>query len=77
MSKHNHNVIAHEVSFTINEINKLTEDEVRSIYGIELLENGKVFDPTYNKKFESVGEWAEFNIEQDDVEFEEHFSVKN
>jgi len=73
MSKHNHSAVAQEVAFTINEVNRLSPDEVLSVYGIELLPNGKVFDQTYNKTFESVGEWAEFNIEQDDMEYEEHF----
>lgn len=73
MSKHNHSAIAQEITHTIHEINRLSKDEVYDIYGIELLEDGRVFDPTYNKTFESVSEWAEFNIEQDEIEYEEHF----
>jgi len=77
MSKHNHSVVAQEITFIVNEVNRLPEDEVKSLYGIELLETGKVFDPTYDKTFESVSEWAAFNVEQDDVEYEEHFHGKN
>lgn len=73
MSKHNHGVIAQEVAFVIGEVHRLSEEEVKSLYGIELLEKGKVYDPTYNKTFDTVGEWAAFSLEQDDVEYEEHF----
>ena len=73
MGKHNHSAIAHEIAYIVSEVNRLSEEEVRSLYGIELLEDGKVFDPTYDQEFVSVGEWAAFNVEQDDVEYEEHF----
>lgn len=73
MSKNNHSAVAHEVAYVVSQVNELSEEEVRSIYGIELLEGGKVFDTVYNREFPSVGEWATFNVEQDDVEYEEHF----
>ena len=76
MSKHNHSAVAHEIAYIVNEVSRLSEEEVKALYGIELLEGGKVFDPTYDQEFHSVGEWAAFNIEQDDVEYEEHFYNK-
>ena len=76
MSKSNHSVIAHEVTYIVSEISRLSEEEVKSTYGIELLEKGKVFDPTYDKEFETIGEWATFNVEQDEVETEEQFHGK-
>jgi len=76
MSKHNHSATAQEIAYVVSEVNRLSEEEVRSLYGIELLEGGKVFDPTYNQEFASIGEWATFNVEQDDIEYEEHFYGK-
>lgn len=73
MSKNNHTVNSQEITYIVNEVKRLDEDEVKSLYGIELLEAGSVYDPTYNKTFDTVAQWAEFNIEQDDVEYEEHF----
>jgi len=73
MSKNNHAVNSHEIMFIVNEVKRLGEDEVKDLYGIELLEKGKVYDPTYNKTFDTVAEWAGFNVEQDDLEYEEHF----
>jgi len=74
MSKHYHGVTASDVAFIVSEVNRLTLEEVKIVFGIEILEEGKVFDPVYDKTFESVSEWAAFNIEQDDMEYEEHFS---
>lgn len=73
MSKSNHSVIAHEVTYIVSEISRLSEDEVKVLYGIDFLEDGKVFDPTYDKEFETIGEWATFNVEQDEVVHDEHF----
>lgn len=74
MSKHNRGGIAQGVSYTVHQVNTLSEEEVKSLYGIELLEGGKVFDPTYNQEFDSVGEWAEFCANEDMTEYDEHFS---
>lgn len=73
MSKSNHSAVAQEVAYVISEVKRLSQEEAQSVYGIELLPNGKVFDPMYNRTFDSIGEWAEFNVEQDDMEYEEHF----
>ncbi len=73
MSKHHHSIIAAAIAFTVSEIAKSSADEIEKLYGIQLSEDGTVFDTTYNKTFESVSDWAEFNIEQDDLEYEEHF----
>lgn len=65
--------VAHEVSHVLNEIKHLTADEVEALYGIRVSKDGSVLDITYNMVFGSVGEWAEFSVEQDNVEFSEHF----
>ena len=74
MSKHNHGGFAQEVSYIIHQVATLPAEEVQILYGIELLEDGKVFDPTYNQEFGSVGEWAEFSVNEDRTEYSEHFS---
>ena len=74
MSKHNHGAIAHDVSYIIRQVATLPADEIQILYGIELFEDGKVFDPTYNQEFDSVGEWAEFSVKEDLVEYNEHFT---
>lgn len=74
MSKHNRGEIAQDVSFIIHQVSTLPAEEVQILYGIELLEDGKVFDPTYNQEFGSVGEWAEFSVNEDRTEYSEHFT---
>lgn len=75
MSEHFHSVIANDVRYTINDVNDMTKEEAELIYGIEFKEDGKIFDPVYNQTFEGLSDWATFNIEQDDMEYEEHFHV--
>ena len=74
MSKHNHGAIGHDVNYIIQDVMRLPKEEAENIYGIEFTDDGKVFDPTYNQAFESVGEWAQFSVEQDQVEYSEHFT---
>ncbi len=74
MSKHNRGGFAHDVSYIVQQVSTLSAEEVQDLYGIELLDGGKVFDPTYNQEFGSVGEWAEFSVNEDRTEYSEHFS---
>ena len=64
---------AHEVAHIIKDVNALSSDEVEQIYGIALSEDGTVFDPTYNRNFVSVSDWAEFSVQQDEVDYSEEF----
>jgi hypothetical protein len=73
MSKHHHGEFANSVSFIVHQVSTLPKEEIEILYGIELLDNGKVFDPTYNQEFGSVGEWAEFSVNEDNTEYSEHF----
>ncbi len=74
MSKHNHGGFAQDVSYIVRQVATLPPEEIQILYGIELLDNGKVFDPTYNQEFGSVGEWAEFSVNEDMTEYSEHFT---
>ena len=61
-----------EANHIVNDISKMSQEEATRIYGIEFNPDGTVFDPIYNRTFISVAEWAEFNVEQDEVEYCEH-----
>ena len=43
----------------------LTKDELNDLYGIELHEDGSVFDPVENRKFKTVIAWLEFVNERE------------
>jgi len=73
MSSRNHSAAAHEITHLVQELSKLTEEEIENLHGIELKTDGTVWDPTYNMKFDTVGDWATFTIGEDDVEFKEQF----
>lgn len=74
MSKHNHGAIGHDVTYIVQDIMRMSQEDAEAIYGILMLKGGRVFDPTYNQEFESVGDWAQFSVEQDQVEYSEHFT---
>lgn len=67
----NHHIHAHEVSRVINDINRLGHEEAERLYGIEFRNEGRVYDPTYDREFISVGEWAEFSFSDDETEYSE------
>lgn len=69
----NYSTIAYEIENIMNEMKGLDAEQAYEKFGITLNEDGSIFDPTYNMKFPSVGEWAKFSVEQDNVEYEEHF----
>lgn len=73
MSRHLHHAISSDVEHILHDIEHLSQEEVEQLYGIVLEENGAIFDPTENRHFKTVGEWAEYEAEQDEMEFSEHF----
>lgn len=73
MSKHIHHAVAHDAQHILHDIETLSHDEVESVYGIQLQEDGTVFDPMYNMKFSSVSDWATFGAEQEEMEYGEQF----
>ncbi len=72
MSKQNRGAIAHDVTYIINQASALPHEEFELLYGIEFLAHGKILDSTYNQEFESIGEWAAFNVTEDMTEYSEH-----
>lgn len=63
---------ANAVANIIRDIRDLPKSEVESLYGITISDNFNIFDKTYNMKFNSVGEWAEFSVDQENSEYEKH-----
>lgn len=63
MSRHN---VSHTQSRVLNDVRTLSRQELIDLYGIEIAEDGTVFDPTENQKFKSLTEWASFIDERDD-----------
>lgn len=68
-----HHVHANEVAHVVNDIKSMSREEAERMYGIEIRDDGSVFDPTYNRTFISVGEWADFSVEQDETSYTEDF----
>lgn len=72
MSRHHHK--AAETAETIqHDLNDLTEEELKHRYGIEINEDGSVFDSAYNMKFKSIGEWVSFEAEQSEMDFSKEY----
>lgn len=64
-----------EINRMINDAKTLRAVDLRTLYGIVIDEDGRVFDETYQREFANIAEWANFSVEQDggDFEFEEKF----
>jgi len=72
MAKHFNRSHAHtDAAHIIADIKQMDAEEVTMVYGIEIAKDGSVTDPTYGLGFDSVAEWANFSIEQDNIEFSE------
>ena len=49
----------------LNDVRLLPVEEIVSLYGIEVAEDGTVFDPTENQKFANLNEWAMYIAERE------------
>ena len=72
MSRH-HSSSAQDVNRIVNDMTKLTDQELNDLYGLRVDGEGYL-DTTYNIKFNTVAEWATFNAENDCSESFEHFT---
>lgn len=73
MSRHMHRAISNDVNRTLNDFKRLPKAEAETLYGIELQEDGSVFDPAFDRNFENLTAWAEFSAEYDEMEYTEDF----
>lgn len=65
MSHRHHSSVAHQITRLVHDISIAEKQESESLYGIEIRDNGTIFDFTYQMDFKSLHEWAEFTVEQD------------
>ena len=72
MSRH-HSAHAGDVTHILNDIKSMSREEAETVYGIQFLDGDKIYDPTYSQTFNSLGEWADFSVAQDEMEFSQGF----
>ena len=57
-------------SKVLNDIVRMSKDQLIDLYGISFEENGSIYDPTEMKTFSSLREWANYIAE---IEEEENY----
>lgn len=55
------------------DIKHLPTEEVERIYGININTDGTVYDAAYDKTFNSLQEWMNFEADLDDMEYSEEY----
>jgi len=70
MSRH-HAAHSGDVTHVIDDIEHMSREDAERIYGISFMEDGRVLDSEHQRTFPSLMKWAEFNKEQDELEYEE------
>ena len=73
MSKHFYSSVAHDIHNILRDIENMSDDDIKRFYGIEINEDKTVYDPTYDMTFSGLVEWAEFSVEQDNMNFEKNY----
>ena len=74
MSKPYTNV--HDLNIVINDMGKLTDQELFDLHDLDRNEHGNIFDMIERITFNNIGEWATFNAEND-IEQSEHYYNKD
>jgi len=54
----------------LNDIKTMDSEELLSVHGIRINEDGTVYDQAYDKSFPNVDEWIYFSSNDEDVAFE-------
>lgn len=65
MSRH-HYAHAQESNTLLYDIDHSTPEDLMHLYGIEIYENGSVFDPVENRTFKTIYEWAEWQAKEEE-----------
>lgn len=65
MSRHHHHTITNDVRSILHEISTLSSAEVERLYGIEINEDGSVYDLGTSMTFDNISAWAEYTAEDD------------
>lgn len=75
MSKR-YNSVKSEVTHVLHDVKGRSTEEIEAMFGIQLNDDGTVYDPTYHQYFKSIADWAWFSAEQDEMELSETFHAK-
>jgi len=62
MSKHH---VSDTHSRVLNDVRRLSHEQLVELYGIDIDNDGSVFDPTENQQFDTLEDWARFISERD------------
>jgi hypothetical protein len=73
MTRHYH-VDAHELSTTLHNLNTLPPENIETLYGIKINEDGTVLDIVQNIVFDTVEDWAKSCAVQETTKYSEHTS---
>ena len=65
MSRH-HYAHASEIEQITHDYNTMNKIDFENLYGVELIEDGGVYDPVVNKNYDTFGEWAEAQVEEEE-----------
>lgn len=60
----------HSQGRVTNDLQRLSEEQLLELYGIEIYDDGMVYDPAEDKWFDDLIEWAKYI---DDLENEENY----
>lgn len=63
MSRHH---VSHNNDRLLREVKVMTPEQLKDLYGIEIEEDGRVFDSTENRYFDNISRWAMYMAEQED-----------
>lgn len=63
MSRHH---VSHTKDRLLRDVQALSAEELKTLYGVEVEEDGRVFDTTENRYFQDLTEWAVYMAEQED-----------
>ena len=71
MSRH-HASVSHEVNHLLNEVRTMNGDDLLSLHGIIIEEDGSVQDQITQRHYGDLNEWANESVENDFAESFEH-----
>lgn len=66
MAHNGRHSLSSEVSHLLIEIRELDAEQLYTQHGIEIHENGSVYDTTYDLTFSTINQWATFVVQQED-----------
>jgi hypothetical protein len=68
MSRRHHALQAAQSHAVLTNLHEMDYDQMHDIYGIDIAPEGAVYDETYNRRFKSLSEWADWCVANDEYE---------